>query len=91
VQAYSPALAAKPHVVVLTKRDLLPGDAALPRIEAPGALGRYVISSAAHDGLEALVEALWDQVSALRAAEESDAGESGGEPAWEAEAGDAGP
>src|SRR5690606_29196771 len=91
VQAYSPALAAKPHVVVLTKRDLLPDDATLPRIEAPGALGRFVISSAAHDGLEALVEALWNQVSALRAAEAAEAEETGGEPAWEAEVEDAGP
>ncbi len=91
VQAYSPALAAKPHVVVLTKRDLLPDDATLPRIEAPGALGQFGISSAAHDGLEALVEALWNQVRALRTAEAAEAEETGGEPAWETEAEDAGP
>ena len=67
--AYSAALAEKPHVVVLTKRDLLPRDAEIPRLRAPGALAHFVISSAAHEGLEHMVELLWIQVDELRRAE----------------------
>ncbi|HJS47392.1 MAG TPA: GTPase ObgE [Gemmatimonadales bacterium] len=81
VAAYSPALAAKPHLLVLTKRDLLPADAPPPALAAPEALGRHVISSAAHAGLEELVEALWSQVERLRA--EAGVEEDEPEPAWE--------
>ena len=80
VAAYSPALAEKPHVVVQTKRDLLSRDADLPQIAAPAALGRFVISSAAHEGLEQFTDALWTHVAALREAPEAAAAERAG---WE--------
>ncbi len=59
VEAYDAAVAAKPHVVVLTKIDLLAPDADPPAIVAPQASGVVAISSVAHRGLEDLNEALW--------------------------------
>ena len=70
VAQYSETLAAKPHVVVLTKRDLLPPDAALPALEAPEAAGVLAISSAAGSGLDELKEFLWRFVESARAAAE---------------------
>ena len=62
--AYSPALAAKPHVVVLTKADLLAPDAPYPDIH-PGAGAPVVaVSAVTRQGLGALLETLWQ---ALRA------------------------
>lgn len=72
VALYSPALAAKPHVVVLTKRDLLAGDEPLPAVSAPEALATLAVSSAAGQGIEELKEALWQVVRDLRAADEVD-------------------
>ncbi len=63
---YSPVLAAKPHVVVLTKRDLLPPDAALPGIDAPEAVGCRAISSAAGTGIDEFKEWLWQLVEHSR-------------------------
>jgi GTP-binding protein len=76
VARYSELLAARPHIVVLTKRDLLPADAVLPRITAPDAIAVHVISSAANTGLEDLKEHLWRLIWSERRAEEvtSDAG-----------------
>jgi GTP-binding protein len=76
VARYSELLAARPHIVVLTKRDLLPADAVLPRITAPDAIAVHVISSAANTGLEDLKEHLWRLIRSERRAEEvtSDAG-----------------
>jgi GTPase len=68
---YSQALAAKEHVVVLTKCDLLPAGAHLPRLEAPEAEGIIAISSAAGTGLEELKEFLWKFVARAKSAEES--------------------
>ncbi len=59
VRAYDTEVAAKPHVVVLTKSDLLaPGEGAPPVI-APEAEGVLTVSAVAHRGLEELKEALW--------------------------------
>ena len=69
VRAYSEALAEKPHCVVFSKQDLL-GEAWTPPIEAPGAFGTYVISAAARTGLDALLDAWWRQLLALRKAAE---------------------
>lgn len=66
VAAYSPALARKPHLLVLSKRDLWPDDAPLTVIDAPDALATLAISSAAGSGLDELKEFLWEQVSAAR-------------------------
>jgi len=67
VRQYGEALAAKPHVVVLTKRDLFgPGDP-LPQLDAPEAAGVLAISSAAGTGLDELKEFLWKFVETARA------------------------
>jgi GTP-binding protein len=67
VASYSEALAAKPHVVVLTKRDLIPPGDPLPSVHAPDAAGSFAVSSAAGTGLEELKEFLWRFVEAARA------------------------
>ena len=65
---YSAELHAKPHLVVLTKRDLLPADAAIPVLAAPAADGQLAVSSASGAGLEQLRERLWSFVQTARAA-----------------------
>ena len=57
--AYSDDLASRPHLVVLTKRDLLPPDAPIPRLVAPRAEGVIAVSAAARQGLDELKEWLW--------------------------------
>jgi GTP-binding protein len=69
VRQYSPALAEKPHVVLLTKRDLLPAGEAVPELDAPEAAGILTVSSAAGTGLEELKEYLWKFVEAAKAEE----------------------
>ncbi len=75
VGAYSSALAERPHVVVLTKRDLLPEGDAVPVLDAPGAAGQMAISSASGSGLEEIKEYLWRFVSEAKAAEPAPADE----------------
>lgn len=60
--SYSSALAAKPHVVVLTKADLLTPHTPPPtlRVDVPV----HVISAATGAGVPALLEALWRTLSA---------------------------
>jgi GTP-binding protein len=60
--AYSDALAAKSHCVVLSKADLRPPGSAAPHIDAPDAWGVFEVSAVARRGLDALLEALWLQV-----------------------------
>lgn len=85
VRLYSEPLARKEHVVVLTKRDLLPADAPIPTVDAPDALTTLVVSSAAGAGLEELKEALW---SVVREARRADAeAEADADPTMEAEGG----
>ena len=67
VAQYSAPLAAAPHVVVLTKRDLLGPADPLPGLEAPDAAGTLAISSAAGTGLEELKEYLWRFIEAAKA------------------------
>jgi GTP-binding protein len=69
VQQYSETLAAKEHVVLLTKRDLLPPGATLPLIRAPEASGQLAVSSVAGSGLDELKEHLWRFVELAKAAE----------------------
>jgi GTP-binding protein len=69
VALYSDELARKPHVVVLTKRDLLDAAADLPALEAPDALRIVTISSASGQGLDGLKELLWSEVQSVRATE----------------------
>ena len=68
---YSAELHAKPHLVVLTKRDLLPSDAALPVLAVPDAAGQVAVSSASGAGLDQLKERLWAFVQTARAGETS--------------------
>lgn len=73
VELYSEDLAARPHLVVLTKRDLLPAGSDLPQIDAPGALRTVAMSSASGQGLDELKELLWSVVQEVRATEGDDA------------------
>ena len=58
--AYSPELAAKPHVVVLTKLDLLPAPRSpLPVITTQAGAPVVAVSSVTRDGLPELLETLW--------------------------------
>ena len=66
VRSYSAALHDKPHVVVLSKRDLLPGDAPLPPLDAPGARAVLAVSSVARLGLDRLIAELWTAVEVVR-------------------------
>jgi GTP-binding protein len=70
VRLYSEALAAKPHLVLLTKRDLLGPDDPLPSIRAPDAAGILAISSVSGRGLDELKEYLWAFVERARAESE---------------------
>jgi GTPase len=71
IRLYSEALASKDHLVVLTKRDLLPADAPLPRVNAPESQATVAISSAARTGLEELKESLWKFVEQDKASIEA--------------------
>ena len=69
VQQYSEALAATPHIVLLTKRDLLPVGDTMPELAAPEAAGILTVSSAAGTGLEELKEYLWKFVESAKSEE----------------------
>jgi GTP-binding protein len=59
VRSYSPLVAQKPHVVVLTKQDLLSSDVVPPSIDAPEADAVIAISAVAQQGVTELAERLW--------------------------------
>jgi GTP-binding protein len=81
VRQYSGALDDKPHVIVLTKRDLLPADHPLPELHTPTAVGVRAVSSAAGFGLEELKEYLWKLVDQSKAdAVSVEPGQGGEEP-----------
>ncbi|MDQ3696947.1 MAG: GTPase ObgE [Gemmatimonadota bacterium] len=65
VRSYSEELAEKPHCVIFSKMDILGEDEA-PPLTAPSALGVFAISSATRSGVDALVDALWRELLALR-------------------------
>ena len=75
VREYSGKLAAKPHLVALTKADLLPSEAGQLVVEAPESSGTYVISAVAGKGLNDLQETLWELLQG--SAEQAEAGEVG--------------
>ena len=72
IGAYSQPLHAKPHLLILSKRDLLPDDAELPELDAHQAAGVIAISSAAGTGLDELKEFLWRFVEAAKKEEADD-------------------
>ncbi len=69
VRKYSRDLAEKDHVVILTKRDLLPEGDPLPELHAPDAAGVRAVSSVAGSGVEDLKEYLWKLVEDQKAAD----------------------
>jgi GTPase len=69
VGQYSGALAATPHVVLLTKRDLLPPGDPVPALRAPEAAGILTVSSVAGAGLEEMKEYLWKFVETAKSEE----------------------
>jgi GTP-binding protein len=69
IRQYSLPLAARPHVIVLSKRDLLPEGAVVPVLRAPEASRQLTISSASGSGLEELKEYLWRFVADAKAQE----------------------
>ena len=69
LQAYSELLYHKPHLVLLSKRDLLPAQAPIPARDTPGAIGVVAFSAVSGGGLDELKEYLWKAVEAARAAE----------------------
>ena len=63
--AYSPELAAKPHVVVLTKLDLLPAPRSpLPDIRTQAGAPVVAISAVTGAGVPDLLETLWHSLRA---------------------------
>ncbi|HJR15900.1 MAG TPA: GTPase, partial [Gemmatimonadales bacterium] len=84
VRQYSADLAAKQHVVILTKRDLLPTDHPLPSLAAPDAVGVRAVSSVAGVGVDELKEYLWGLVEGAKAAEVAGSDDTA---QWEDEAG----
>jgi GTP-binding protein len=68
VRKYSEELAAKEHVVLLTKQDLL-GEDAVPSLPAPDASRVMAISSASGNGIEELKEYLWKFVAQVKSIE----------------------
>jgi GTPase len=75
VRRYSSDLAEKHHMVILTKRDLLPTDDPLPDLHAPGAVGVLSVSSITGSGVEELKEYLWKLVEKAKAADADSAGD----------------
>jgi GTP-binding protein len=67
LREYSAPLHDKPHLIVLTKRDLIPPGDPLPALSAPEARRIIAVSSAARAGLEDLNSLLWDLVTEARA------------------------
>ena len=67
VRQYSADLAQTPHVVLLSKRDLLPAGDPLPELDAPEAKGILSVSSAAGTGVEELKQYLWKFVEEAKA------------------------
>src|SRR4029077_11398377 len=57
--AYSPELAAKPHLVVLTKADLLAPGTGHPAFRPHGGAPVVAVSSVTREGLPELLETLW--------------------------------
>ncbi|HXF94629.1 MAG TPA: GTPase ObgE [Gemmatimonadales bacterium] len=65
---YSPALAAKPHLVVVTKLDLLPPGSRLPTIRTEDDAPVVGISAVTGQGVPDLLELLWRTLARTRTA-----------------------
>jgi GTPase len=69
IRRYSEVLAEKAHVILLTKRDLLPAGAPLPELRARDTAGTLAVSSAAGTGLDETKEYLWQFVEKAKGVE----------------------
>ena len=69
VGEYGGGLDRKPHVVVLSKRDLLPAADPDPQVDAADTRATLAVSSAARIGLDELCAALWELVAEARGSE----------------------
>jgi GTP-binding protein len=68
---FNPAVAAKPQIVVATKIDALDDPSRADRLEThvtPRGLSIYRVSAVTGDGIDALLEATWRQIMAVRQA-----------------------
>src|SRR5207302_10339363 len=65
--AYSPELAAKPHVVVLTKLDLSHPASPIPTIRTPAGAPVVAVSAVTGQGIPQLLETLWQAAPAAAA------------------------
>ena len=72
LRQYSDELADKPHVVLITKMDILGPDDDVPHVDAPAAWGQFAISAVAHQGLQDVLEAMWQRVRDVIADEAPD-------------------
>jgi GTP-binding protein len=66
-EAYDAVLAAKPHIIVFTKLDLLPPGSPIPVLRAENARTTLAISAVANRGLIELKERLWELVGEAKA------------------------
>ena len=66
LRKHSEVLARTPHCVVLTKTDLLGPEASLPALEAPQSWGTFPLSSVTREGLQPLLEGLWERTREAR-------------------------
>jgi GTPase len=62
---YSPELAAKPHIVVLTKLDLSPPASPLPAIHTRAGAPVVAVSAVTGQGIPQLLETLWQALPAV--------------------------
>ncbi len=79
VKAYSEPLFAKPHVLVLSKRDLFPADEPIPQLSIPDARATVAISAAAGFGIDELKRTFWQLIESERALDGPDDAEFEGE------------
>jgi GTP-binding protein len=83
LRLFNPAVAAKPQLVAANKLDALDDPSRLERLEHHvGALGLpfHRISGVTGDGVDALLEAAWRQIAAVRAAEAAPQPDPGHDP-----------
>ena len=69
VRQYSQALYDKPHLVVISKRDVLGPAGKVPSVVAPGSAGTVAISAVAGAGLEEFKRTCWRMVQEARVAD----------------------
>jgi len=69
LERYSPALLAKPRLVVLTKADLLPPERRGTASAEAGLPDAHLISAHSDEGMKALLESLWKLIAQARSGE----------------------